>query len=198
MTHQAFPSRPAPASTLLKYQRLFVAALVLRQVSSSSANASPGYLTISMLELGFLPLRCGRDQSKSQPKQLGRIECGPKKGDGSDGLQNWVANIFLIYFFEWLHGPRDVDGDGRSTLMDAYRHAGVYANTHLRDTKRNLHIEVEQLRTQLVHLSKQPSTPITQLQIQATHQQLDQALESLYLHQEPWILNAYLATSIEF
>ncbi|SEU32231.1 hypothetical protein [Stigmatella erecta] len=126
------------------------------------------------------------------------LSAAVKKSDGSDGLQSWVANIFLLHFFAWLHVPRDVDGDGRSTLMDAYRHAGVHANTHLRDTKRNLHLIVEPLRTQVVELSKQPLTPVTQLQVQAIVQQLDQALESLYLHQEPWILNAYLAASAQF
>jgi hypothetical protein len=121
-----------------------------------------------------------------------------KKIDGSDGLQSWIANIFLLHFFAWLITPRDVDGDGRSTLMDAYRHSGVHANSHLRETKRTLHMEVERLRIQVGGLSSQPLTPATQLQIQAIGQQLEQALESLYLHQEPWILNAYLATSIQF
>lgn len=129
---------------------------------------------------------------------LANLSAALKKSDGSDGLQSWVANIFLLHFFSWLHASRDVDGDGRSTLMDAYRHAGVHANTDLRDTKRDLHLRVEPLRTRLVDLTKQSMTPATQLQVQAIGQQLAQALESLYLHQEPWILNAYLAMSIQF
>lgn len=143
--------------------------------------------------------------------------------DGTDGLSKWAANVFFVGLFEWLLNPRDVDGDGRCTLMDAYKHAAVKANEVLRGQMQQLHLRVGELQAQLRQLESTLQTAIASLQTTiaqagqpwsiaqlptaaqkdflawgATQQQLEQEMANLYVHQEPWVLHARLASAIEF
>lgn len=118
-----------------------------------------------------------------------------KKIDGSDGLQEWEANLFLAYFFEWLLMPLDVDGDGRFTLMDGHKHASVRTYQHLRSLKIAVHAEVSKLQQDIVALP--PGAPA--MQVQALKTMHSDALSKLYLiHQDPWVLHSLYAGDIVF
>lgn len=102
-------------------------------------------------------------------------------------LQSWMGNIFMFSFFYWLASPTDVDGDGQLTLMDAYKYAGTDSNSALVTIKRGLHFAIEQASEHLKQLRAQGAQAAV---LGAAEQKLQTLLETLYLHQEPWILNA--------
>lgn len=129
--------------------------------------------------------------------------------DGSPGVQSWMANLFSSSFFSWLDHQPDVDGDGKRTIMDAYKFAGAMSNQQLLTVKSGLYVEATRIGDQLKLLQQQksvqlkPSTPdeVTErrrldMALKATAQRLQDTLKMLYLHQEPWILNARLARRI--
>lgn len=122
--------------------------------------------------------------------------------NGAPALDGWVANIFAFDFFAWIGLPSDVDGDGALTIMDAYKFAGARSNQRLLRLKSELYLDALQLAESLKWLAVKRSaedpfsTTRLKLQLDAVRVQLQQTLEMLYLHQEPWILNADLARRI--
>jgi hypothetical protein len=123
--------------------------------------------------------------------------------DGQPGLTTWVANIFMTHFFGWLGSPTDVDGDGRITLVDAYRYAGAASNNQLKEAKVVLFEEAQRVSAALKSArAKVVATPVDiaakKAEVDAHQEKLQQVLGSLYLHQEPWVLNANVARDVEF
>jgi hypothetical protein len=133
-----------------------------------------------------------------------------RQADGSEGLRTWLANIFTVAFFSWLRSPTDIDGDGRNTLMDAYKHAGATSNEMLRSGKSGLFVQARKLEKSVGETEEQLAnvapdvdpTGLTRqlltLQLGAQRQQLAEVLQNLYLHQEPWVLHANLAREALF
>lgn len=125
-----------------------------------------------------------------------------QQSDGSAGLTDWAANIFMMAFFEWIIAPKDIDGDGRLTLADAYKFAGVLSNFRLIQLKSALYLEVRGAAArmeQLAALVRGPNpTAAHMLDFQAGGELLQKKLETLHLHQEPWILNATLSREVSF
>ncbi len=124
------------------------------------------------------------------------------RADKTPGLQQWLANVFLTGFFDWFKKPVDVDGDGRLTLMDAYKHAGMFVYQQSLAARPRDYVEAEKHRRGLVasleELQADPApTPMKRLQVLTHLQRLSEVLEALHMHQEPWVLNARLATSLE-
>jgi hypothetical protein len=123
-----------------------------------------------------------------------------KQADGTDGLQRWSANIFMAEFFRWIGKPVDVDGDGWLTLADAYKAAGVSSNHEVRRIKAELFLEAHELAEELRALksstSSDPRPQSEQLRAQGLRDLLDQHLQMLHLHQEPWLMNGRLAPQI--
>lgn len=114
-------------------------------------------------------------------------------------LNSWLANIFLFYIFEWLLNPLDIDGDGRHTVSDLYKYAGVHANQHLLNLKAELALTYDkwciEAKQQLEeHQSKVKELP--EIELKSITSQLHNNLTNLYLHQEPWILHANLSRGI--
>lgn len=118
------------------------------------------------------------------------------QADGSPGLSSWLANIFLLEFFSWLSAPTDVDGDGALTLLDGYKFAGARSNAGLISIKSGLYVEA----TKLVDLIKalQTANPVNMLAVEAARKKLQITLETLHLHQEPWLLHANRAREVLF
>lgn len=82
----------------------------------------------------------------------------------------WVANIFLFYFFDWLIIQKDIDGDGQSTLMDAFKYAGARASGHLISLKtdssslvRELSKALDKIEEELTELEKDKVKNSTQI-----------------------------------
>ncbi|HCE1608078.1 TPA: hypothetical protein NJY97_005255 [Vibrio parahaemolyticus] len=54
--------------------------------------------------------------------------------ESTDGYP-WVANVFLLHIFKWISAPKDVDDDGKLTIIDSYKYAGFHSNMSRKDSK---------------------------------------------------------------
>ncbi|WP_434033357.1 hypothetical protein [Cupriavidus sp. a3] len=117
-----------------------------------------------------------------------------------NGPLTWVANLFLLHVFKWISNPVDVDGDGRVTVMDSYKYAGVLSNMKSKQIKGQSFVESINLHQRWVAASaadQAHSTPQTQLALKSVEMQYDSQLQIRYVHQECWILNAIPAQQVE-
>ena len=117
------------------------------------------------------------------------------------GQSPWVANLFLLHVFKWISSPFDVDGDGRCTVIDSYKYAGVHSNTSNKSVKSAAFFECMDLHprwaTALQAYKANPS-PQTFLAVQGLKTSYDANLSLHAVHQECWILNAIPAQDLEF
>lgn len=116
------------------------------------------------------------------------------------GPVSWHANIFLLFSFKWFSSPVDIDGDGKFTIMDSYKFAGVCSNGANKNMKTNALIGSSDLQAKFV-AAKQAfdanQNPSTDLALQAAHKNYSMSASLLYVHQECWILNAIPSQRIE-
>lgn len=128
-----------------------------------------------------------------------RLKAPIPLADQTAGLQEWSANIFAFHFFNWLSLPMDVDGDGDVNLIDAYKYAGASSNSMLREAKTGLFSQVQASTERLKLVSGAALDPIAKKLLRdAIELERRRALDMLYLHQEPWVLNAHLARDVIF
>lgn len=124
------------------------------------------------------------------------------QSNGSPGLKTWSANIFWLYFFGWIRTPEDVDGDGRLTLLDAYKFAGSISKKHILEGKGELFLQAleaaDVLRTLAPRVQGPNPTVQDRLRLKAAQDVLDRQLGFLHFSQEPWILNAEKARGLLF
>ena len=129
------------------------------------------------------------------------------QADGTPGLHDWSANLFSAQFFQWFTARQDVDGDGALTVMDAFKFAGVHSNQQLISIKSRAFVVASQLTQKLITLAEQvskdikagtttPDALLRKLELDATEKALQNQLNTIYLNQEPWILNADLARNM--
>lgn len=118
----------------------------------------------------------------------------------------WPANLFLLHVFKWISSPVDVDGDGKVTIMDSFKYAGVHSNMHNKQFKTggfmgmlNLHEQCKSLFS-LCQSQKddQALNMNNMVTFEAAMTQYQDCLSAHYVHQESWILNSIPAQKIEF
>ena len=107
---------------------------------------------------------------------------------------SWQANLFLLNLFKWIKSPNDIDGDGKTTVMDSFKYAGAETNRYCQLYKslclsRSIEI-LEEMRS----LDKEKEN----LKRLALQEELSSMQNIHYNSQEPWILNAIPAQLIEF
>lgn len=117
------------------------------------------------------------------------------------GQVQWVANFFLLYVFKWISAPIDVDGDGKATIIDSFKFAGVASNTQNKKLKidsfkrsMDLHARILAARDDV---NSHPGNAAKLLTLRAVEDQAIGELSIRYTHQESWILNAIPAQSWE-
>jgi hypothetical protein len=120
---------------------------------------------------------------------------------GLAGLRSWGANLYQLSLFEWLRAPRDVDGDGRVDLLDAYKFAGATTVAQIGsiwvDVLGELRNQQEEL--ELAEQALADGDPLmTQMRVDAHRSIVAQQIQILYTIQEPWLLNARLASQVHF
>jgi hypothetical protein len=128
-------------------------------------------------------------------------------------LNDWTANLFLYNFFQWIHSPKDIDGDGQLTLMDAFKFASIEINKFLNSLKRQISLEIpthidryhEIIRSIPMLIPADGKQELTDalftfmnVQSESLRQQIENQLQNLYIQHEPFILNAKLAQQITF
>ena len=114
---------------------------------------------------------------------------------------NWVANIFLLNVFRWISSPVDVDGDGKSTVMDSFKYAGSASNVANKELKigsfvRSIGLHEEWIAAKAAHEAA-PTDLALGLKFDALTQKYVVELGIRYIHQECWILNAIPAQFLE-
>lgn len=114
----------------------------------------------------------------------------------------WVANQFLYHVFKWISSPIDIDGDGKNTVIDSYKYAGISSNMTNRRFKIGSFVDSVNLHEQWSLAKKAHEADTTDLakmlKLKAIDQQYYEKLNLNYIHQECWILNSVPAQSIEF
>lgn len=195
------PSDPLSPCAMLSIVRsvpnVQVGVLVLGQCFAGVLNYTDASTTPPLVLLGATNL----SPSLSGPVTLNQpiVPSG-----GGSSLTSWSANLFLFHFFDWLSAPRDVDGDGRVTLADAYRHAGATANSSVVTSKCSLFIGASTLAARFTELQEEvdllgaKAPKDLQLRRDSVGKKLEQFLQMLYNHQEIWLLNANLAREVAF
>lgn len=116
-----------------------------------------------------------------------------------NGPISWVANLFLLFLFKWISNPIDVDGDGKFTIIDSYKYAGVYSNAQNKNLKVISLAQSHDLQEKWILAKKSyqaSATPANKLAMDAAYKMYESVLNILYVHQECWILNAIPSQSI--
>ncbi len=118
----------------------------------------------------------------------------------------WSANVFLLHVFKWISSPTDVDGDGINTVMDSYKHAGIFTNAINKKIKNDgfsdlldMHAECGRLRALASVQSGDAQVDFQNaLDLDASQVKFGNLLSIHHVHQECWILNSRPAQLIEF
>lgn len=116
------------------------------------------------------------------------------------GPVSWPANLFLLFAFKWFSNPVDVDGDGKVTIMDSYKYAGVYSNAVNKQRKAEGLAQSIDLQARWIaarDANQANPSPPTKLALEAAYTRYATHLAMLYVHQECWILNAIPSQRIE-
>jgi len=93
-----------------------------------------------------------------------------------------------------------VDGDGSFTIIDSYKYAGAHSNIALKNYKVGSFQRTRPLEDSWTSASaadQKQSTAVTQAELQAATDRYVNHLDTMYTHQECWILNARPAQQIK-
>ncbi len=114
----------------------------------------------------------------------------------------WSANIFLIYVFNWIMNPTDIDGDGSYSVMDSFKSATILTNEALIDIKKHDNmqslIQQSQLFTCVEKLKSDTVAEDEKNNLMLEIQALEKMLKIRYIIQEPWILNSHIAIDTNY
>lgn len=116
------------------------------------------------------------------------------------GPISWQANIFLLFAFKWFSSPVDIDGDGKFTIMDSYKYAGVFSNNSNKEMKTIELIRSSDLQAKFLAAKNAydtAPTTITEIAYNAAYTNYSTRASMLYVHQECWVLNAIPSQRIE-
>jgi len=122
-----------------------------------------------------------------------------KDTNGNVILNSWEANLFLLQFFKWLAKKIDIDGDGKFSLMDAYKCAGTLASGQIMDFKTIITKEIYPLRKKIDILKdNKDRTPDEDLELDSKEKELVLAIKKRFINQEPWVLHANFIRNVFF
>lgn len=115
----------------------------------------------------------------------------------------WVANIFLFYVLHSIFYNKDIDGDGKFTVMDSFKVATINTNRYLKKQIKQSYTEsLSQYFTLGVSIQTSESKDIADSYTDSLYLQrlaLEKKLKKLdSIDQIPWILNARIAMSTQF
>lgn len=109
----------------------------------------------------------------------------------------WVANMFLLRYFDWLKLRNDIDGDGVVSVLDGYRHAAILSNDELRELKNKNTGLLRETEVELEKLKLEPESDLILARMQALKEEIENLKMTITHHQEPWVLHPDLARSIK-
>ena len=106
------------------------------------------------------------------------------------------------YIFSWITNPIDIDGDGKLSVMDSFKYAAINTNLALAEIKKKDNFQSIVEQSILIKCLKKmqddkiPEEDKNNLFLE--RQSLEKILETRYIIQEPWILNAPIAMNTDF
>jgi hypothetical protein len=120
----------------------------------------------------------------------------------------WAANAFLLNLFHWIRSPVDIDGDGKLTIMDAYKFAGAFCNQSNIASRRDNFFAIINARDEIkakiaekdILVKTDPTSPQVAVLVNIINTLAKNCFDALgnsINHQEAWILNAVPPQSIE-
>ena len=126
----------------------------------------------------------------------------PFTGTSLCGDRIWVANTFLAFFFGWIRDPRDIDGDGRYSVTDAFKYAAIFSNRLHKKAKGLGVIEglvaYDKFKEVGQSLDSNPKNEQLNLELKSLAKVIENELDTRFVHQESWILNVEKARELEF
>ncbi|MGP1438454.1 MAG: hypothetical protein ACTTKH_05220 [Treponema sp.] len=112
----------------------------------------------------------------------------------------YQINIFFYYLFEWIKKPEDIDGDGKCSLIDAYKYVGYNIIKFSSYQKINNLIKKKQdeyrFCKEIKKIKNKNMSDKEKKAIETTIIALKEKLLSYEYNQEPWILNAIEAMNV--
>jgi hypothetical protein len=113
--------------------------------------------------------------------------------------QSWDANVFLYCFFMYITQRLDIDGDGKFSVTDAYKYAGIGTNGYLNQLKKLsfLQASLKIAEDTIVSFDKSKPNENKSILSEQSSQDLDILVASVLINQNPWILNANFSRTLE-
>ncbi len=106
----------------------------------------------------------------------------------------WAANIFLARLFSWILDPKDVDGDGRFSVIDSYKYATIWTYADCKRIEHDYEIKYAKAKFALSVLKEEIEEKRKHGTLTADQELQKKALETtisnISFDQVPWILNA--------
>ncbi|WP_368766737.1 hypothetical protein [Enterobacter hormaechei] len=118
----------------------------------------------------------------------------------------WLANVFLLNVFNWFLEPKDIDGDGKVTIMDSYKFAGILTNLINKQGKNGGFVMIMDMLQDYrdardlagIDTGDPQVNMANKVNSEAKYRQCIQQLGLHHIHQECWILNSRPAQKLEF
>ena len=105
----------------------------------------------------------------------------------------WTANVFVYHLAKWFENPQDVNDDGVYSVMDMYKYVTCQTNAVTQQVEKLVNKQYLETKVKLEYKKQQNKgvlDPNSQLEEIAN----DKLMDSIFLHQECWILNAAVAS----
>lgn len=110
---------------------------------------------------------------------------------------DWVANISVLAFFQWIEKPLDIDGDGKCSISDLYKYVSYFTNSVTKEIEKiqNYHLVDASVKMKLE--KEQAKLSEEQLISEITKDAAEILRNYIVPHQNPWILNAIAASNMK-
>ncbi|ELR98514.1 hypothetical protein [Gloeocapsa sp. PCC 73106] len=114
-------------------------------------------------------------------------------------VKNWCANLFLFFFLLHIAYPKDLDGDGKITVLDTYKAAAIFTTEELIENRQKAFKNIiERLLPTRQDISQiEDSFKVSEKLAEQAREDLIKAYETLLINQDCWILNANLARELK-
>ncbi len=121
------------------------------------------------------------------------------QADGTEWLKEWSANLFSQNFFEWIMAPKDIDGDNKTSAMDAYKYSGAISNQQLKNVSLTSKIQLDKYYDRYKNLEEKVNRDIfEEEEFESLPRMITEKATILYNRQDPWILNSHFARNFQF
>ena len=113
--------------------------------------------------------------------------------EASEDLKLYV-NVYLFYFFYWFFDPVDIDGDGKFSVLYAYKYAGCMTVKKLHAFRYKMYTDIDCIKDAIDKIKR--SKTKDSFSEEALRSKIRKNLEYIHSIQTPWISNHILAQQV--